>query len=79
MDYGVKFIKDLTQMAWSLLVPWFDITHKHTCTHTRARTHTHTYTHTHTHTGTGTIRLAQAERLPIKFLEQPPALYDLMA
>ena len=73
MDYGVKFIKDFTQMAWSLLVPWFDITHKHTCTHTRARTHTHT------HTGTGTIRLAQAERLPIKFLEQPPALYDLMA
>ena len=69
MDYGVKFIKDFTQMAWSLLVPWFDITHKHTYTHT----------HTHTHTGTGTIRLAQAERLPIKFLEQPPALYDLMA
>ena len=43
--------------------------------HTHARTHTHT----HTHTGTETIRLAQAERLPIKFLEQPPALYDLMA
>ena len=63
MNYGVKFIRDFTQMAWSLLVPWFDITHKHTCTHTRARTHTHT------HTGTGTIRLAQAERLPIKFLE----------
>ena len=40
MDYGVKFTKKFTQLAWSLLVPWFDITHKHTRTH--ARTHTHT-------------------------------------
>ena len=71
MDYGVKFTKKFTQLAWSLLVPWFDITHKHTRTHAR--------THTHTHTGTGTIRLTQAERLPVKFSQQRPALYDLMA
>ena len=73
MDYGVKFTKDFTQMAWSLPVPWFDITHKHT------RTHVRTHTHTHTHTGTGTIRLAQAERIPVKLLQQPLASYDLMA